>query len=564
MKALKCCFSVFFFLCSLFLFCFSAYASENIDDAISYDELNIIADRAVLTGQTQQMRVEEYSGTGTTLLVWTSSNPSVISCTPTGKITGIKEGQATITVKATIGDGEDSITVYCAKRLSSPKTAKINRPFAFSFYIPRFYTMQTYHYNLAPLQIASKVDIKGTCGSYFYVEFVRNEKRFEGFMTQSCFNSNIASNEVFKQLSRTDLDAYVGINKDSYKVTTNYKGEVKWKVSNPDIINFDSTTGKVYCKKPGIATISATADGKTLTCTVHSIYVWPQNWTGAANRETCVYKAVGNTYIETSYTLSAGEKFTVKGDMGDSSGWAYGVDENGGWGYIPISHISTKNTVSFYNNLNWLWPVKTPTGKASATYITSPYGWRDTRPIQHKGIDITNGTSSNADLSNSIDGYEVVSAFAGTVIYVHDNSTNYQSCGNCVAVRSKDRDPVTGEYFVAIYMHLKSKPKVNRNQEISANTILGYVGNTGNSTASHLHFEANNQNLSYGEKTNYSDNPNKEMIFGCMINPLYFYMDYYYLPEGNPNRLIINWECEAMNYRKPFWYGDDIKESKYP
>lgn len=147
MKALKFCFSVFFFLCSLFLFCFSAYASENSDDAISYDELNIIADRAVLTGQTQQMRVEEYSGTGTTLLVWTSSNPSVISCTPTGKITGIKEGQATITVKAIIGDGEDSITVYCAKRLTNPKIKEAQDPIIFISYEPKAFRIKSFYLN---------------------------------------------------------------------------------------------------------------------------------------------------------------------------------------------------------------------------------------------------------------------------------------------------------------------------------------------------------------------------------------------------------------------------------
>ncbi len=467
--------------------------------------------------------------------MWTSSNPSVISCTPTGKITGIKEGQATITVKAIFGDGEDSITVYCAKRLSSPKTAKINRPFAFSFYIPRFYTLQTFHYNFAPYPIASKVDIKGTYGSYFYIEFVRNEKRFEGFMTQSSFNSSIASNEVFKQLSRTDLDAYVGINMDYYKVTTNYKGEVKWKVSNPDIINFDSTTGKVYCKKPGIATISATADGKTLTCTVHSIYVWPQNWTGAANRETCVYKAVGNTYIETSYTLSAGEKFTVKGDMGDSSGWAYGVDENGGWGYIPISHISTKNTVSFYNNLNWGYPLQ----DQAYNYIKSPYSPRKSRGDKHRGFDISTGENQT-----NISGQTLVAPFDGTVIQTGYEPNKQTGCGYYICLMSDDTDPVTGQRIVAIYQHMNAMTKLMVNDKVkSGKTVVGYVGTTGASTGPHLHFEINNMNAIVGDDARKG--------FDHTINPIYFYMD---------KTFQFNMTCSAVSENYGFyWYNENIE-----
>jgi len=113
-------------------------------------------------------------------------------------------------------------------------------------------------------------------------------------------------------------------------------------------------------------------------------------------------------------------------------------------------------------------------------------------------------------------------------------------------------------------MHLKSNPKVIENQNVSANKLLGYVGNTGNSGGSHLHFEVNNQNLSYGQKAYYESNSNKEMVFGSVINPLFFYMNYYNLPESNSGKITINPTCDAMNYRKPLWYGDDIKESKKP
>lgn len=34
--------------------------------------------------------------------------------------------------------------------------------------------------------------------------------------------------------------------------------------------------------------------------------------------------------------------------------------------------------------------------------------------------------------------------------------------------------------------------------------------------------------------------------------------------EDDPYKIIVNPDCAAMNYRKPLWYGDDIKESKKP
>ena len=386
--------------------------------------------------------------------------------------------------------------------------------------------------NFFQLFACPKFNIKGTYGSYFYVEYERNDKQYDGFIFQYCFDDSVASNEVFKQLSRTDLDAYVGINKDSYKVTTNYKGEVKWKVSNPDIINFDSTTGKVYCKKPGIATISAMADGKTLTCTVHSIYVWPQNWTGAANRETCVYKAVGNTYIETSYTLSAGEKFTVKGDMGDSSGWAYGVDENGGWGYIPISHISTKNTVSFYNNLNWGYPLQ----NKSYNYVNSPYAPRPAYNDLHRGFDI-NEKSNQAD----IQGQALVAPFDGVVKKVGADLNTTNGCGYYICITSNTIDPVTGKNLIAIYQHMQSWALFSQNDTVKKGDVIGYVGNTGFSKGSHLHFEVNNWNAGIGD-TGRSD-------FTYTINPIYFYMN-----MVKDDELILNMDCSSVNSGYSFYF----------
>lgn len=505
-------------------------------NAFTIEELNIISNQAILEGQTLQMRVEEFDefvlfGS----VEWTSSKPDVISCTKNGEIKGLKEGKATITVKAKVGNATDSITVYCARKLNNPKSSRIVNPVAWTCQTPSFLHIQTLHFNIFPLLMTEKLEVKGIFGSYFYVEFERSEKQLKGFILQSWMPSNIVSDEVFRQLSKYDLDVFVGLKKDQYKVTTNYKGTVNWKVSDENIISFDSNTGEVIGKKPGTATISATVGSKTLVCTVHSIYRWPQDWTGAARQATCVYKAKGNTYEETSTQLAVGDTFTVKGDMGGNSSWAYGVSESGTWGYIPINHLSTKGTISQYSSLGWTWPVVTPSGQTTANYISSPYGKRDTTPNMHKGFDITTG------VSGGINGYEVVSAFAGEVVYISTNANN--STGYCVGIKSNITDPISGEYMVAFYMHLKYLPSVRLWQKVSAGDLLGYVGNTGNSGGYHLHFEANNKNASIG------DGSTARQYYAYLINPLFFYMD---------KAVRINSNCDAeTKYYGSYWYGND-------
>lgn len=415
---------------------------------------------------------------------------------------------------------------------------------------------------------AGECTVYGKQGSYAYIEIINKHATIDGFVRYTRLDKEINS---FLNLSATNIDVWAdGISDSSKRLTTSYKGEVEWKVGDESIISFDDKTFQITGLKPGTTTITATADGMSKTCTVHSIYKWPQSWVATTNSNTDLYEADGNGYKK-SKVISEGQTFTVYGDDGSSDGWAYGkttIAGNVKWGFVPISHISTKGTISQYNELGWIWPINSVKNgveqSKKATYITSPYGWRDDNPVKHKGMDITNGVKSSLDFASSVDGYEVVSAFAGKVIFTHDNSEYYRSCGNCVAIRSNEIDPVTGKYFVAIYMHLKHKPEVSENQNVSANELLGYVGNTGNSAGSHLHFEVNNQNLSYGQKLYYDEAKEHEKTFSIVINPLFFYMDYYYLPENSSDKIIINPGCAAMNYRKPFWYGDDVKETPEP
>lgn len=536
---------------------FSFICTSAVSDTVQPDatatikELNIIPEYSILQGNTLQMRLEESDEFILFNSVeWSSSNPNVISCAEDGKITGLKEGRAKITVKAKVGKASDSITVYCAKKLNNSQSSRINLPIAVTFRTPRFWDIQAPHFNMfdfLPLFVTEKLQVKGVFGSYFYVEFERNETKYKGFIFQNWMPDNIATDEIFKQLSTYDLDVFVNIDKDQYKVTTNYKGAVDWKVSDESIIDFNETTGKVKGKAPGTATISATVGNKTLVCTVHSIYDWPLDWTGAARQETCVYDAKGNTYEKTSDTLAVGEKFTVKGDMGGNSSWAYGVSEDGTWGFIPISHISTKNTISYYNGLNGRWPVNNMNIKK----ISSPFGPRSSdNGGNHKGFDIV------ANNPGEIAGKSVVSSFNGTVMKIYIDNNKETSHGNAIVITTNKIDPVSGKNLTVIYMHL-SKWDTNSSGNIVINgkvlkegdsvtkeQIIGYAGNTGyNTSGAHLHYEVNNQNAAIRSGSN---NP-----FTETINPIFFYMD---IDDG----ITKSKDCEAATNGNGFyWYGEN-------
>ncbi|MCL2357057.1 MAG: M23 family metallopeptidase [Defluviitaleaceae bacterium] len=75
-------------------------------------------------------------------------------------------------------------------------------------------------------------------------------------------------------------------------------------------------------------------------------------------------------------------------------------------------------------------------------------------------------------------------------------------CGNRVNLRSDVRHPVTGEYIVSRYLHLRYPPLVSRGERVTAGTHIGYVGNTGRvSSSGHLHLEFNNNGIASGTNT---------------------------------------------------------------
>lgn len=388
-----------------------------------------------------------------------------------------------------------------------------------------------------------KVKIISYSGSFAYVKDVNTEDK--GYIhtlllkdTSGKLSVNRSYDHVY--VGATNLNNTTGFPR--MQATYDGSGEIRYSTDNPDIIYVDQDTGLITGKKPGKANFIASVNGKSVSRPVHCIYKWKKAWTGEALTATKVRTGPGTGYSEIS-TLAKGSKFIVGGDEGGSDGWAYGnVQGTNTWGFVKIADISTKGTVSQYNSLGWRWPIE----NTEYNYINSPYGTRKTNPTKHKGFDISTNWNEN---QLSIEGETVVSAFKGTVDYVCINSS--LSWGYCVSIISDEdiTDPVSEKQFVAIYMHMKNKPKVSRGKEVSKGTELGYVGSTGRSTGEHLHFEANNQTASIYELNGEEVSDPGRSSYNDLINPVFFYMSF------NPK---YRQDSEAEKYYNgTFWYGSE-------
>lgn len=116
-------------------------------------------------------------------------------------------------------------------------------------------------------------------------------------------------------------------------------------------------------------------------------------------------------------------------------------------------------------------PAIQPISNKKLRRIGSYYGYR-TDPFYkvtkfHEGIDFTASV-----------GTEIYATGDGTVVSVERSRGGY---GNCIIVNH-------GFGYQTLYAHL-SKMDVRRGQKVTRGQVIGRVGNTGKSTAPHLHYE---------------------------------------------------------------------------
>ncbi|MFD2615854.1 murein hydrolase activator EnvC family protein [Terrilactibacillus laevilacticus] len=107
--------------------------------------------------------------------------------------------------------------------------------------------------------------------------------------------------------------------------------------------------------------------------------------------------------------------------------------------------------------------------KPAAGYISSGFGYRSFDGGFHPGIDI----------ANSI-GTPIHAAASGVV----SNAYHSSSYGNVVMIAHS----INGKTYTTVYAHMTSY-SVSTGQTVSQGQVIGSMGNTGESSGSHLHFE---------------------------------------------------------------------------
>ena len=158
------------------------------------------------------------------------------------------------------------------------------------------------------------------------------------------------------------------------------------------------------------------------------------------------------------------------------------------------TYDTTNTTVTACNGTSFWWPIgseatTTNNGKTLAsgepvlTYITATFAGNDaTHRGAHGALDIANSGDIN-----------VIASKAGTVIYPTDtsqtqyantaNSSDGGGYGNYVIIEHSD-----GTY--TLYAHMRPNSiTVLAGDDVAQGQVIGMMGNSGNSTGQHLHFE---------------------------------------------------------------------------
>lgn len=121
---------------------------------------------------------------------------------------------------------------------------------------------------------------------------------------------------------------------------------------------------------------------------------------------------------------------------------------------------------------DWVWPTIRP------FVITSYYGWRWGR--LHGAIDIS-GTGFGSPIYSSTD---------GVVVNINTSCANRGYYGSpCGGGHGNYVDVQTDNGYFIYYSHLTNYIPVSVGQRVSKGQIIGYMGDSGSSTGTHLHYQ---------------------------------------------------------------------------
>lgn len=200
----------------------------------------------------------------------------------------------------------------------------------------------------------------------------------------------------------------------------------------------------------------------------------PQKYTGYVNTSSSdlLLRSSPSTNSSVLASMPKGASLTVLDNKAKTNGF-YHVTYGSKTGYAYASYITfTKpEPVSF----NPLWPCR------NARYISTMYRyWNSGNPKNH-GV-----------RTNIYNAFDVAGSYGDTIYAVEKGvvaEKGYQGSGFGYYVVIDH-----GNGLYSLYGHMKSASCVNKGQSVQRGQTIGYMGSTGNSSGTHLHFEMFNPN----------------------------------------------------------------------
>ena len=149
--------------------------------------------------------------------------------------------------------------------------------------------------------------------------------------------------------------------------------------------------------------------------------------------------------------------------------------------FAPFFNISTPKSISYATTPqaacvlenSMQRPISTVQINQLYLYGESYYNSKTGITSRHEGVDF------------SVSGASVYPAYAGTVVFVQNlPNPSDESYGNCVVLQHH----INGKYLYTLYGHMQYGITILKNQSVTRTTLLGYSGDTGNTSGPHLHF----------------------------------------------------------------------------
>jgi murein DD-endopeptidase MepM/ murein hydrolase activator NlpD len=146
--------------------------------------------------------------------------------------------------------------------------------------------------------------------------------------------------------------------------------------------------------------------------------------------------------------------------------------------------------------------------------VTSEFGKREFAGMQfHSGIDL-------GAIEPGVEGDEVYAVADGTVRVSKIDSGNINvGYGNYIIIEHDE--------YCTLYAHLQ-KLELKVGENVKAGQVIGHMGNTGESTAAHLHFEL--RNCGYSNPYFWTKGTYKGQFLMC-INPINYFIKPHWAEE---------------------------------